>query len=84
MTWYPQDYLYKAPMTNMAMRANLASSNRLKRRATTSVSPMVAAAGVAADEEECHAYAFLTPRHRLPTIQAWCWWLSSQAWTPKL
>jgi len=25
MTWYPQDYLYKAPMTNMAMRANLAS-----------------------------------------------------------
>ena len=30
---------------------------------------MVAAAGVAADEEECHAYAFLTPRHRLPTIQ---------------
>jgi len=22
MTWYPQDYLQKAPMTNMAMRAN--------------------------------------------------------------
>ncbi|CAL4990569.1 unnamed protein product [Urochloa decumbens] len=25
MTWYPQDYLRKAPMTNMAMRANPAS-----------------------------------------------------------
>lgn len=25
MTWYPEDYLRKAPMTNMAMRANPAS-----------------------------------------------------------
>nr|XP_034606946.1 putative beta-D-xylosidase isoform X2 [Setaria viridis] len=25
VTWYPEDYLRKAPMTNMAMRANLAS-----------------------------------------------------------
>jgi len=70
-------------VTIHSMKFLFSCSNQLKHLVTISVPPTVAAAGVAADEEDRHA--FLAPRRRLrQRIKAWWWWLSGQAGTMKL